>query len=256
MATNQRYYYLKLKENFFSSETMVILESMPDGLMFSNLLLKMYLMSLKDEGQLLLNNHLPHTPQTIATITRHQVGTVERGIAIFLKLGLVEQLNNSVYYMTNIQMFIGQSSTEGERKKRERLKLEQSRLLPASADICPAPPVDNCPPILERELELEKDIEKEKERELEKDRRDTQNTPPPYGRYHNVRLTEQEYEELQSEYPDQWERYIERLSEYMASSGKKYVSHVATIRHWITEDRKKKPRNAIPTYTCKEGESL
>ena len=47
MAENRRFYYLKLKENFYNSETMVVLESMPDGLLYSNLLLKMYLMSLK-----------------------------------------------------------------------------------------------------------------------------------------------------------------------------------------------------------------
>ena len=45
MAENRRFYYLKLKENFYNSETMVVLESMPDGLLYSNLLLKMYLMS-------------------------------------------------------------------------------------------------------------------------------------------------------------------------------------------------------------------
>ncbi len=55
---------------------MVILESMQDGLLYSNLLLKMYLMSLKYNGVLMLNDHLPHTPQTIATFTRHQMGTV------------------------------------------------------------------------------------------------------------------------------------------------------------------------------------
>jgi len=47
MAENRRFYYLKLKEGFYNSETMVVLESMPDGLLYSNLLLKMYLMSLK-----------------------------------------------------------------------------------------------------------------------------------------------------------------------------------------------------------------
>ena len=47
MSDNRKYYYLKLKENFYNSETMVILESMQDGLLYSNLLLKMYLMSLK-----------------------------------------------------------------------------------------------------------------------------------------------------------------------------------------------------------------
>ena len=67
MSDNRKYYYLKLKENFYNSETMVILESMQDGLLYSNLLLKMYLMSLKSGGILMLNDHLPHTPQTIAT---------------------------------------------------------------------------------------------------------------------------------------------------------------------------------------------
>ena len=45
MAENRRFYYLKLKEGFYNSETMVVLESMPDGLLYSNLLLKMYLRS-------------------------------------------------------------------------------------------------------------------------------------------------------------------------------------------------------------------
>ena len=110
MSDNRKYYYLKLKENFYNSETMVILESMQDGLLYSNLLLKMYLMSLKSGGILMLNDHLPHTPQTIATFTRHQVGTVERALKVFLEFGLVEILTDGAYYMTDIQLLIGQSS--------------------------------------------------------------------------------------------------------------------------------------------------
>lgn len=84
MSENKKYYYMKLKENFFTSERMVVLETMPDGILYSNLLLKMYLMSLKHNGILLLHENLPHTPQTIATFTRHQIGTVERALQIFL----------------------------------------------------------------------------------------------------------------------------------------------------------------------------
>ena len=102
MSDNRKYYYLKLKENFYNSETMVILESMQDGLLYSNLLLKMYLMSLKRGGILMLNDHLPHTPQTIATFTRHQVGTVERALKVFLEFGLVEILTDGAYYMADI----------------------------------------------------------------------------------------------------------------------------------------------------------
>ena len=77
-------------------------------------------MSLKSGGILLLGDHFPHTPQTIATCTRHQIGTVERGLKIFLQLGLIEILTDGAYYMTDIQLLVGRSSTEGERKKRER----------------------------------------------------------------------------------------------------------------------------------------
>ena len=65
MTQNRRFYYLKLKENFYNSETMVILESMQDGLLYSNLLLKMYLMSLKSNGVLMLNDYLPGTVITV-----------------------------------------------------------------------------------------------------------------------------------------------------------------------------------------------
>ena len=102
MSDNRKYYYLKLKENFYNSETMVILESMQDGLLYSNLLLKMYLMSLKSGGILMLNDPLPHTPQPIATFTRHQVGTVERALKVFLEFGLVEILTDGAYYMADI----------------------------------------------------------------------------------------------------------------------------------------------------------
>ena len=248
MTENRRYYYLKLKEYFFNSETMMILESMQDGLLYSNLLLKMYLMSLKSGGILLLGDHFPHTPQTIATCTRHQIGTVERALKIFLQLGLIEILTDGAYYMTDIQLLIGQSSTEGERKKRERSRLQRQKLLPSGGlDICPPNgQVDKCPPILEKE----KDIEIDKDRELEKGGF----APTLLGRYQNVFLTDQERIELQTEFPAVWQEYVERLSEYMASTGKTYQNHAATIRRWAAEDRRKGKN--IPDYTYKEGESL
>ena len=248
MTENRRYYYLKLKEYFFNSEPMMILESMQDGLLYSNLLLKMYLMSLKSGGILLLGDHFPHTPQTIATCTRHQIGTVERGLQIFLKLGLIEILTDGAYYMTDIQLLIGQSSTEGERKKRERSRLKRQNLLPVGGvDICPTTPVDKCPPILERDIEL--DIDREIDGE--------QNAPATFGRYQNVFLSAGELSELQADFPTVWQEYIDRLSEYMASTGKTYKSHAATIRRWIADDRRKAaPVACDRDYSVKEGDTV
>lgn len=90
MADNRKYYYLKLKENFFDSDSIVLLEDMKDGILYSNILLKLYLKSLKNGGKLQLDENIPYTAQMIATITRQQVGTVERALQIFMKLGLVQ----------------------------------------------------------------------------------------------------------------------------------------------------------------------
>lgn len=248
MSDNRKYYYLKLKENFYNSETMVILESMQDGLLYSNLLLKMYLMSLKSGGILMLNDHLPHTPQTIATFTRHQVGTVERALKVFLEFGLVEILTDGAYYMTDIQLLIGQSSTEGERKKKERMRLKRQKLLPSGgADICPPySQGDICPPeIRDKRLDIR-----------DKENRECVGTPA-YGRYQNVFLTDDELTELQKELPALWQTYVDRLSKYMASTGKQYQNHAATIRRWAAEDRKKaatQTRNR--DYSVREGETV
>lgn len=61
-----------------------------------------------------------------------------------------------------------------------------------------------------------------------------------HGRYENVLLTDEEFEKLKEEFPSDYLDRIERLSEYIASSGKKYKSHLATIRAWAKKDEPKK----------------
>ena len=248
MSDNRKYYYLKLKESYFDDDAIVLLESMQDGMLYSNILLKLYLKSLKYGGTLQLDENIPYTAQMIATITRQQVGTVERALQIFMKLGLVEPLDNGALYMSNIELFIGQSSTEGERKRRARMKISEQKRLSGQVSEAKA---DICPP--EIEIKKEIDIEIEKERELEPGRA----APAAYGRYENVILTDTELSELQAELPDKWEYYIDRLSGYIASTGRKYKNHAATIRRWAADDTAKAaPKRGIPDHSYKEGESL
>ena len=87
MSVNKKYYYMKLKENFFSGGELILLESMPDGVIYSNILLKLYLLSLKFNGKLLLNESTRYDAQMIATLTGHDVGTIERALRIFMDLG-------------------------------------------------------------------------------------------------------------------------------------------------------------------------
>ncbi len=133
MSDNKKYYYMRIKENFFESDGILILESMQDGYVYSNILLKLYLKSLKSNGRLMFNDRIPYNAQMIATITRQQVGTVEKALQIFQEMNLIEILNNGAIYMNDIQNFIGTSSSEADRireydrkKKEEKLAIENT----------------------------------------------------------------------------------------------------------------------------------
>ena len=65
-----------------------------------------------------------------------------------------------------------------------------------------------------------------------------------YGMYEMVLLTDEDYEKLKAEFPHDYSERIARLDEYIASTGKKYKNHLATIRAWARKDTEKRPAKA------------
>ena len=120
MADNKKYYYLKLKENFYESDEMIILQNMPDGYLYTDILMKLYLRSLKDGGKLMFKGLIPYTPSVLAQVLRHQVGTVEKALETFRQLGLIEVLDNGAIYMLDIQNYVGRTTNEAQRKREYR----------------------------------------------------------------------------------------------------------------------------------------
>lgn len=82
--------------------------------------------------------------------------------------------------------------------------------------------------------------------------RESKEAPAAFGRYGNVFLLQDEYEELKKEIPG-IDRLIDELSGYIKSEGKQYADHAATLRRWYERE---KPTKGIPDYTYKEGQSL
>jgi predicted phage replisome organizer len=171
MADNKKYYYLKLKENFFDSDELIMLESQPDGYLYSNILLKLYLRSLKNNGKLMFNERIPYNTEILSKVTRHNVAVVEKALYLFEELGLIEKLSNGAIYMLDIQNFIGKSSTEADRKRNYRniITDEKTKLLNdngTNVGQMSRQMSDKYPPEIEIEIEKEIDIEIEKEREI------------------------------------------------------------------------------------------
>ncbi|MGR8826841.1 phage replisome organizer N-terminal domain-containing protein [Leuconostoc citreum] len=158
MADNKKYYYIRLKENFFDSDEIKLLESVPnDGYKFSNILLKMYLKSLKYNGRLMFNERIPFNKEMLATVTNHSVGDVTRAIDMFKKFGLIEVLETGEIYMLDIQSYIGRTSTEADRIKAYRKGIEQQKSKGVQMYDERTPEIEI---ELEKELEIKKEIDK------------------------------------------------------------------------------------------------
>lgn len=157
MSDNKKYYYLRLKDNFFDGDELKILESMKDGYLYSNILLKLYLRSLKNDGKLVVNDRIPYNAEMLASVTGHQIGTIKQALSIFKDLGLIDVLENGAIYMLDIQNFIGRGSSEADRKReyRQRIETDRTNVQTKVREIS-----EKSPP--EIEIELEKDIEIEK----------------------------------------------------------------------------------------------
>jgi len=126
MSTNKKYFYMRLKEDFFRSPELIAVESMPNGYLYSNILLKLYLLSLRGNGRIMAGT-IPYSPEMIARATGHDCETVNDAIAIFSDVGLIEKLDSGAIYMLDIQNFIGESSTEADRQRDYQRKIKEER---------------------------------------------------------------------------------------------------------------------------------
>lgn len=105
----------------------------------------------------------------------------------------------------------------------------------------------NGPQLSTKESSTNKPTTKESKRE----------TRHKYGEYSNVLLSDTDLAKLKAEFPNDWEERIERLSAYMASTGKTYKNHIATIRNWARRDSESQSKMAgrnEPRYEKTEEE--
>ena len=137
-ANEISYYYMQLKEDFFDSEDMKLLENMENGYLYSNIL-KMYLLSLKAKGKLYYKDMIPYNPKMISSITGHNLDIVISALDKFKVLGLIEVLDNGAIFMSDIQKFIGKKTTEAIRKAnyREKNKFRKENIIGTMSHKCP-----------------------------------------------------------------------------------------------------------------------
>lgn len=124
---SKRYYWLKLKDDFFQQHKIKVLKSLPNGRLYALIYLELMAESTSHEGELRYSKMLPYDTVTLAAVIDEDKDNLEKAIETFERLELAEVLDDGTIYMMEIQKMIG-SETGGAERKREYRKKAQGTL--------------------------------------------------------------------------------------------------------------------------------
>lgn len=240
--------WIKITTDVFDDEKILLIESLPDAYSIIVVWFKLLCLAGKQNNSgVFMMGQMPYTDKMLATIFRMKESTVTMALQTFEQFGMVEiidgvitipnwgkhqnldQLENKKEYMRNYM--------KEYREKQKALTCKDNSKTNSKTNVRQA----------EEDIDKEREIEEEtdKDNSILSDSDESKPSKPvkhKYGEYNNVLLTDEELYKLKTEYSDIEER-IERLSSYVASTGKKYKSHYATIRNWARKDAEVKPIN-------------
>ena len=122
---DKKYYWLKLKRDFFKRHDIRIIEAMPNGKDYILFYLKLLLESIDHEGALRFSDAIPYNEQMLSVITNTNIDIVKSAMEIFLGLNMIEVFDDRTIYMNEVDKLIGSESASAERvrKHRENTKL-------------------------------------------------------------------------------------------------------------------------------------
>ncbi len=118
----KKYYWLKLKEDFFDDKYIKALRKLPDGDALCIIYQKMQLKSLKTEGFIHYDKILPSAEEELALVLDEEINKVKLTLQALLNMGLVEKWENDTLYMVAMQNLIGSETAVAERVRKHREK--------------------------------------------------------------------------------------------------------------------------------------
>lgn len=230
--------WIKIAVDMFDNRKIKQIGSMPEG--DSLLLMWVQLLCLagnvNDGGFIYLTKEIPYTDEMLATQFNKPISTVRLALKTFEQFGMIEIINNMIflsswekYQSIDRLTEIREQTRARVAKHREKQKLLAAGQLDGESNV-------TCNVTVTQGNALEEDIDKD----IDKDKNKSISKKSPrhkHGEYQNVLLSDDDLEKLKAEFPADWDQRIQRLSEYMASSGKSYKNHLATIRNWARRDK-------------------
>lgn len=155
MGDGKKFYWLKLKRDFFKRHDIRIIEEMPNGKDYVLFYLKLLLESIDHEGSLRFSDTIPYNEQMLSVITNTNVDIVRSAMKLFIELQLIEIFDDKTIYMGEVEKMIGSESESAVRMRRLRQRQQ--------ASLCDGN-------VQKSDIEIEKEIKKDIDIDLEIER--------------------------------------------------------------------------------------
>ena len=125
-----KFYWLKLKRDFFKRHDIRIVEDMPNGKDYVLFYLKLLCESVDHEGNLRFSDSIPYSAEMLATITNTNVDTVRSAVKIFTELNMMDVLDDGTIYMNEVTKMLGQAADNPNANRQRRFRENQRLALP------------------------------------------------------------------------------------------------------------------------------
>jgi len=167
----KKYYWLKMKKDFFKRHDIRIVESMPNGKDYVLFYLKLLLESIDHDGALRFSDTIPYDENMLSIITNTNIDIVRSALKLFCELSLVEIMTDQTIYMQEVEKMVG-SETEWAKRKRAFRENKIKDVLEIEDNA--RTKKDN----VRQEIEIEKEIDIELEKDIDMGAKKRRFTPP------------------------------------------------------------------------------
>lgn len=226
----KKYYWLKLKRDFFKRHDIRIIEAMPNGKDYILFYLKLLLESIDHEGALRFSDAIPYNEQMLSVITNTNVDIVKSAMEIFLGLNMIEVFDDRTIYMNEVDKLIGSETKWAEKKRIQRAKEDNVPLLSSKRPI-------ELEKEKNKELYIESDVDVDMpgtDTDLSTNQFELQNGSLGKG---VVLLTPEQDEALLDKLGlHGYNHYVSKLADFIIEKGANVANHYATILKWAKED--------------------
>lgn len=240
MAEQKRFYWIKLKENFFDLETIDWLISQKNGCEYIVLYQKLCLIAANKGGRLAMQVGemiIPYDINKIARDTKFHIDTVVVAMELFRRIGLIYEESDGVLKIPYVDEIVGSETPAAIKKRKQREKRKQLQ-------------GDNSGDNVPQEKEIEKREKSIDIRDSDADVEVKADSPPcDYSDINNkleplrgnIMLSENQIADLLEKMGlEAFDYYVDKLNAFIDEKGAFVKNHYETLLKWYNEDRKVK----------------